>query len=307
MTDYTYERGIAIQIAAEAGSEIRRLYDARLAETYIKADDSPVTDADLASDRIIRGRLAEYFPDDGILTEEGIDDPARLAARRCWVVDPIDGTQQFVNRTGQFDVLVALVIEGRPVVGVMLQPATGFYMAAALGAGAIAGTVDSDETEPLLLAQPDHESRVVTTIWFGAPESLPYLDIFARRMEIAAPQTMETGVLIRGHLDPGMATIAAHANGTSISAFDQPAHGLIGVPMRGDGTMAWEWDYAAADMVVNEAGGRFTDWTGGFFQYNKADPRNMGGLVIGNTVGFHERMLEAIAPDVEAIGQLTRE
>ena len=73
--------------------------------------------------------------------------------------------------------------------------------------------------------------------------------------------------------------------------------------MRGDGTMAWEWDYAAADIVCHEAGGRFTDWRGEPFRYNKPTPRNEGGLVIGNTVELHGRMvtaLEPLIPEIEA-------
>ena len=307
MTDYRQDQAFAIQTAIEAGVEIRRFYEANSAMTHVKADESPVTDADLASDVIIRRRIAERFPDDAILTEEGIDDSVRVGADRCWVVDPIDGTQQFVNRTGQFDVLIALIVAGRPVVGVMLQPATGFYMAASVGNGAFAGTVDSVETEQLRLAQPDQTARVVTTIWFGAPDSRPFMDDFGQRMAIETPRTLETGVLIRGHLDPAMSVIGNNPMRSTIAAFEQPAHGLIGVPMRGDGTMAWEWDYAAADIVVNEAGGRFTDWTGDFFRYNKPVPRNVGGLVIGNSADFHARMLDAIAPDIDAINALRRE
>jgi len=71
MPDYTTELEFAIATAIEAGEEIRRLYDANSARTYTKPDDSPVTDADLASDRIIRARIGETYPDDAILTEEG--------------------------------------------------------------------------------------------------------------------------------------------------------------------------------------------------------------------------------------------
>src|SRR3954462_10381957 len=117
LAQYEREWRAAVEIAAEAAITVREIYEAQAAKVYTKSDDSPVTDADLAADRVIRQRLAESFPSDAILTEEGADDNARFSAKRCWVVDPIDGTQQFIERTGQFDVLIALIVEGRPVVG----------------------------------------------------------------------------------------------------------------------------------------------------------------------------------------------
>jgi 3'-phosphoadenosine 5'-phosphosulfate (PAPS) 3'-phosphatase len=301
MPDYTAEREFAIATATEAGAEIARLYDANSAQTYTKSDESPVTDADLASDRIIRSRIAATYPDDGILTEEGIDDPARLAARRVWIVDPIDGTIQFVKRTGQFDVLIALVVDGRPVVSVMLQPATGFYVAATAGSGAIAGIAGTGEQAEARLAPVNGDPRVATTIWLGAPESEPYLDRFAERMGVAPPEITQTGLIARGHLDPEMSLVRSRTDRQMVLAYDRPLHGFLGIPIRGDGTMAWEWDYAAADLVINEAGGRFTNWHGEYFTYNKRVPRNPAGLIIANTPVLHEQMLAAIEPEIDEV------
>src|SRR5687768_562762 len=125
---YSEELEFAIGVVNRASLEVRRLYEDQSAATYIKDDQSPVTDADLASDRIIREALAHEFPADAVLTEEGIDDESRLSAQRVWIADPIDGTQQYVDRTGQFDILLALVVGGRPVVSVMAQPATGVFL-----------------------------------------------------------------------------------------------------------------------------------------------------------------------------------
>jgi len=298
VNQYTSERDTAITIASEAAREIRRIYDAKEAQTYIKADASPVTDADLASDRIIRERIAAAFPGDAILTEEGADDAARLTAQRCWIVDPIDGTQQFVDRTGQFDVLIALVVDGRPVVSVMAQPVTGLILAAAAGAGATIGLIGSETRNQLVLRQPGPEPVLATTIWFGAPASAPYLARFAAAAGVAMPKVLPTGVLIRGHVDPIASGMAADP-----VAFPPAniAEGMIGLPYRGIGTLAWEWDFAAADLIVHEAGGRYTDWHGAQFRYNKSIPRNFGGLVIANTPELHDRMLAAIAPLIPEI------
>lgn len=98
-----------------------------------------------------------------------------------------------------------------------------------------------------------------------------------------------------------MPSIRDRADRRLVLAYDRPIHGLLGVPMMGDGTMAWEWDYVAADLVINEAGGRFTDWHGAFFTYNKPNPRNPGGLIIANTPHIHEQMLAAIAPEIDQV------
>jgi 3'-phosphoadenosine 5'-phosphosulfate (PAPS) 3'-phosphatase len=133
---YARELDIAVETALEAGAAVREFYDNMSAATYTKGDGSPVTDADLASDKIIRRRLGEAFPDDAILTEEGADEHTRLTNPRCWIVDPIDGTQQFIDRTGEFDVLIALVVEKRPAVGVLYQPTQDRALCAVAGAGA---------------------------------------------------------------------------------------------------------------------------------------------------------------------------
>ena len=115
---------------------VREFYDGETAATYAKGDGSPVTDADLAADRAIREVLNDRFPDDAILSEEGQDDEGRLSVSRCWIVDPIDGTEQFIQRTGEFDVLVALVEDGRPVVAAGYQPTTRLLLAATRRGGA---------------------------------------------------------------------------------------------------------------------------------------------------------------------------
>ena len=301
MTMYDAELEFAIATAIEAGTEIRRFYDDDSARAYTKADESPVTDADLASDRMIRSRIAATYPNDAMLTEEGTDDEGRLSAERVWIVDPLDGTIQFVERTSQFDVLIALVVGGRPVISAMYQPATGFLLAASAGGGTIAGIADDGVRTEAQLAKPESDVRFATTIWLGAPKSEPYLARFARRLGVEQPEITRTGLIARGHLDPRMPLIRERPDRQMVLAYDAPLHGFLGLPTYGDGTMAWEWDYAAADLVINEAGGRFTDWNGEFFVYNKPRPRNEGGLIIANTPEIHRRMLSAIAPEIDAV------
>src|SRR5215204_2822792 len=129
-----------LDTALAAGKAAEKLildfYNSASAETYTKLDGSFVTDADLAADRTIRKVISHAFPADALLTEEGTRDPDRLRNRRVWIVDPIDGTAEFVKRTGLFDVMIALAVEGRPVVAVSVNPVGKRTQAAVLGAGA---------------------------------------------------------------------------------------------------------------------------------------------------------------------------
>ena len=296
---YTHELTTAVEAAKAAGEAVLAHYDAQSAATYEKVDGSPVTDADLAADRIIRTWLTGAFPDDAILTEEGVDDPARLTAERVWIVDPIDGTAQFIERTGQFDVLIALVVDGRPVVGVMLQPSTGLYLAAAAGDGAVAGV--GDRTSPLHLAPlVDAPPRILTSVWFGAPMSLPLLNRVAGRLGSAAVASSDVGVVARSLVDRMPDLDLGAATATEVRP-TEPVDVVCGVPLSGDGTMAWEWDFVASDIVVTEAGGAFTDCWGRLHRYNKPRPRNAGGFVMSVDPGTHSRFLAALEPELREL------
>ena len=133
---YARELETALEAGRRAATVILEFYEAQSATTYTKGDGSPVTDADLASDRVIRETISNAFPGDALLTEEGAKDVDRLTNDRCWIVDPIDGTAQYVARTGLFDVMIALCVDGRPVVAVSVQPVASRIQAAVAGAGA---------------------------------------------------------------------------------------------------------------------------------------------------------------------------
>lgn len=278
---YEAELKVAIAAAQAAGDAVRDLYERAAAAAYTKGDGSPVTDADLAADRIIREHLEKAFPDDAILTEEGADDQARLGAERIWIVDPIDGTQQFIDRSGEFDVLIALAVNGVPVVGVMLQPTTGWYLAARQGAGAWTGQGAEHEPFALSPAPSDRPPRISTSIWLNMPHGLAGVQAAARRLGAEEPEVSVFGVIARHFAMP-----------------ERRHDTLIGLPTRVDQTMAWEWDFATADVIVREAGGAFTDAWGRPFRYNKPLPRNEGGIVLSVDPRTHERVLAAIEPEL---------
>ena len=266
----------AILAATEAAAAVRDLYDRHAAVTYTKGDGSPVTDADLASDRIIRRVLAEREPGVPILTEEGADGTDRLGVDRVWIADPIDGTQQFVERTGNFDVLLALVEGDRPVVAVALQPTTGLLCVAVAGSGSWAGN-EFGGLRPLNLpGTPPKTPTVGTSVWFGAPANLPSVERVAARLGGTVASVSGIDFTPRALLDP--------------RTFDL----LLGFRVDGGEMVAWEWDFAVGDLFLHEAGGRLTDLDGRPFSYNKPIPKIGRGLV----AGVHPALL---APAVAAV------
>ena len=128
------ERDLAIRAAREAGAIVRRYYASGV-RVREKGPDNPVTKADLEANACIRGLVAAEFPGDGWLSEETADSTERLASRRVWVVDPLDGTKEFIQHIPEFCVCIALVEDGRPAVAVEYNPAADRIYVAVRGAG----------------------------------------------------------------------------------------------------------------------------------------------------------------------------
>jgi 3'-phosphoadenosine 5'-phosphosulfate (PAPS) 3'-phosphatase len=270
-TVYQEEITTAVAAARAAGAVVRDLYDRSAATAHLKGDGSPVTDADLAADRIIRDALMRAFPADGILTEESGDDRVRLQTKRCWLVDPLDGTKQFIDRTGEFDILIALVVAGRPVLGVAYQPTTGLLLNAIAGQGA---WIEQDGHRQRLQFRPaSTPPRLATSIWFGAPATLPLLTRAASCLDAPPPDILPIGIYARNFAPP-----------------DNQYDALIGITS----LLGAEWDFAATDLIIHEAGGRMTDIAGHLHRYNKPDVQNQNGVVVSVDPATHQRIIEAL-------------
>ncbi|MEM9145514.1 MAG: 3'(2'),5'-bisphosphate nucleotidase CysQ [Pseudomonadota bacterium] len=136
MTDIADIETALTPLALEAGAAILTIYESGELGARAKADQSPVTEADLAADRLIAAGLARRFPDILAVTEEQAESHALAAAPRFFLVDPLDGTKEFVQRRGDFTVNIALIEAGRPVAGVVYAPARG-RLFATRGGGAV--------------------------------------------------------------------------------------------------------------------------------------------------------------------------
>jgi myo-inositol-1(or 4)-monophosphatase len=216
-----------------------------------KPGGSPVTDADLAVDALLTDRLRKARPGYGWLSEETGDDPARLAAERIFVVDPIDGTTAFMKNRPWFSVALAVVEHGRPVVGVVFAPALDEVYEAAEGSGA------------RLNGAPIHPSAARSLrdcAMLGDPAGFP---------EAAWPPMR---VERRNSIAYRMALVAA-------GAFDAAY-----AP-----TPKWDWDIAAGAAIATEAGACVTDHTGAEYRFNQADPRQPGLLCAA--AGIHGQLV----------------
>ena len=237
-----------IAIAREAAAAILAVY-VNAFEVEQKSDASPLTAADLAAHHCIVEGLERLTPDLPVLSEEAADIPweTRRHWQRYWLVDPLDGTREFVKRNGEFSVNIALVDGHEVVLGVVHAPALAVTYAAWRGAGAWKWSGDEDAPARIAVARPAGSPlRVALSRSHGSARMQGYLDALQAVHGEAACVRM--GSALKSCL---VAEGAADV---------YPRLGLTS-----------EWDTAAAQCVVEEAGGHMTDTTGERMRYNGKD------------------------------------
>jgi myo-inositol-1(or 4)-monophosphatase len=229
--------------AAARGGEIAMRFFGRNPEVRMKAGDSPVSAADIAVDEFLRRTLLSARPDYGWISEESA--PARAAGgRRSFVVDPIDGTRGFVDGRSTWCVSVAIVERGRPIAGVLDCPAQGERFGARSGGGAWKNEM------PLRVPPPGPITRI------AGPKKM--VDLMTER----------TGDIERIAYIPSLAyRLAMAADGRLDATFVKP--------------FSHDWDLAAADLILKEAGGQLRNRFGHEPAYAGEDPRH-GTLVAGS-------------------------
>jgi 3'(2'), 5'-bisphosphate nucleotidase len=246
---------LAEAAALEAGAAILAIHARGLAAAETKADGSPVTEADLAASDIILRHLREGTPGIPVLCEEA--DPLAIAplleGGRFWLVDPLDGTREFLSRNGEFTVNIALVEQGVAVAGVVLAPAQGVMWSGALG-GPGATRVDTATGA----RRPIHARR-------SSPDGL-------------------VALASRSHLDPATEAYLAGLPITSrlqigsAQKFGLLAEGRADIYPRFSPTM--EWDTAAGQAVLEAAGGSVTTPGGKPFRYGRREAGFRNGAFI---------------------------
>lgn len=258
-------RNKAVEAAVEAGRAILEIYHSGDFDVTVKGDDSPLTRADVASHEVIM----KYLANTGIpvLSEEGRDMPysERSGWSELWIVDPIDGTKEFIKRNGEFTVNIALAREGVPVLGVIYVPVTGELYVGVEGKGA------------LKALWPAAESREVEAAIHGA-ESLP-MDKAGRPFTAVASRSHmspETEEFIEG-LRSEHGEVALISKGSSLKLC-MVAEGKADCYPRFAPTM--EWDTAAGQAICMAAGFDVIDQnTGETMRYNREQLLNAWFLV----------------------------
>lgn len=229
-------------------------------EVEIKEDKSPVTLADQLVDKKIREYLGAFYPSHAFLTEESEDDERRLTNDYVWIIDPIDGTKDFVAKDGQFTVNIALSYKHEIVLGVIHAPVDNLTYFATKGSGAY-----------------KVRNGIVSEIYVN--NKLTDLTVVTSRFHLR-PQEVET---IEKHSDKITKRVTV---GASLKAC-LIAEGKAELSYRfSPGTK--EWDVAPAQIIIEEAGGIFVKPDGTRYSYNRKDVRNLEGYIIANR---HENIL----------------
>jgi len=218
-------------------------------------DNSPVSDADIAVDKLLRARLSTLAPQAGWLSEETEDLPSARAQAQVWIVDPIDGTRAFLAGFPDWTVSVALVENGRPRLAALYAPVTAEMFLAARGAGATCNG------KPIRVSAGERLDGAT----IAGPKR--YLERLAALNSSIRPQPKVHSLALRlarvaqGTLDAGFASSGSH-----------------------------DWDIAAADLLVHEAGGVVTDFTGGPLSYNR--PRTLQSALLAAGAARHAGLIE---------------
>ncbi len=250
---------IAKDIAVKAGIEVLDIYDKGTFETYEKEDESPVTSADYRANEIICEALARLTPNIPIMSEE-TEIPAleeRQAWTRYWLIDPIDGTQEFVARSGDFTINIALIERHQPVIGVIYWPCGESLYFASEGNGAYKRC--PVETKPISVRKFSVPSEDVIMIAISRRQSRER--VIERLSSSRKYQTLPTG-------------------SCSLKACFI-AEGKADVFMRLGVT--GEWDTGASECIINEAGGQIKAATFDMITYNKRkEVTNPDFVVLGD-------------------------
>jgi myo-inositol-1(or 4)-monophosphatase len=246
--------------AREAGALALSSFKAPV-RSWFKHGNSPVSEADIAVDSLLRNRLGSLCSDCAWLSEETEDHPARLTSKRVWIVDPIDGTRAFLAGLTDWTISIALAERGRPVLAAVYAPVTDELFLTAIGSGA------TYNGRPMAVSRDGslHGARIA-----GPRRYLERLSVINPNI-IPAPKVHSLAL-----------RLARVAQGTLDAAFAS--------------THSHDWDLAAADLLVHEAGGTLTTFGGEVLTYNRAEPTH-GALIAAGR--FRHRELSELIRDRE--------
>jgi 3'(2'), 5'-bisphosphate nucleotidase len=225
-----------------------------------------VTEADRLASAFLLKELKRMFPKDGFLSEEERDDPDRLTNSGVWIIDPLDGTVEFINGHDEFAVMIGLSVDGISNIGIVYQPVTEKLYYAELGSGAFL-----TENRTTRLLQVSRESNALAmTIALSRSHHTAEADLILR--ELGITKTISSGSigLKVGLIWEGRAHLYLHTSSHTS-----------------------QWDTCASEVILHEAGGRMTDLLNTALRYNGREVRNLNGVIASNGT-VHDRIAKAV-------------
>jgi 3'(2'), 5'-bisphosphate nucleotidase len=276
---YKCELRLAVDLAREAGAAVLDLYEGPLdiEQKYDLDGREPVTQADRLANDLIVHAIRKEFPDDGILAEESVDTDRRLGKSRVWMIDPLDGTNGFIDGNGDFAVQIGLAQDGDCVLGVVFQPLTGVLYRAVRGQGT---WIERQNEEPVQASVSDQTEFSLMCLAASRSHRSPRMDrvvkAFGIKQEIRRGSVgIKVGLIVERRCD-----LYIHLS-----------------------PRTKQWDTCAPQVILREAGGSFTDLFGQSIRYNSPELQHLNGLVATNGAS-HAQVIQALAPLLSEFGRL---
>tara|TARA_B100001146_G_C16151017_1_gene421184 strand:- start:112 stop:936 length:825 start_codon:yes stop_codon:yes gene_type:complete len=255
------ETNLAINSVIDAGKTVMKIYNQPF-ETKIKSDNSPITEADIASNKIIQKIISTS--DYPILSEETKDNKKRLEKETVWIIDPLDGTSDFINKTGEFTIMIGLVRKQVPVLGIIYCPPQNTLYVAQQNQGSYQ------------LAGEKWSKMSVSTI----------SDLTKSRTVYSRHHSEESERLFFKYIKTKKLT----KRGSSLKAIDV-ASGTSELYFTSTNKIK-QWDTCASYCLVKEAGGNMTDVYGNDLNYNIDDVNHQNGIIVSNGL-VHEKVVNS--------------
>jgi 3'(2'), 5'-bisphosphate nucleotidase len=253
------ELDVAIEAAIKAGISILEIYEGKY-KTHTKSDDSPITEADLKSNEIIKTILSKTKHK--ILSEEDKDDQNRLSEEVIWIVDPLDGTSDFIDKTGEFTVMIALIKNKKPIIGVIGWPTEKIIFAAQEGCGAF--RFSNGKWGKISVTKVSELSKCKAV---GSRHHLSEKEkMFIKKLGIkdftSIGSSLKVGKICSGEAEAYITTT----------------------------NKMKEWDSAASYCLISEAGGKMTDMLGNDITYNNKIVNHQNGILVTNGL-IHDKIV----------------
>lgn len=256
---YDRELEVAKEAARAAGQIILDIYH----QDYtieMKSNETPVTKADLEANAVIVAMIKQHFPNDALLSEESGDHLDRLHNRRCWIIDPLDGTKEFIKKNDEFAVNIALSFDNRIVLGVVYAPVFDELYYATEGDGAFLETVDSVSGEIMRRATRVSDRRESLKVLKSRSHENPRYAAILKNHEERILKTKNVGSSYKGCL---------------IAKGDYDVYYSFGTTS--------VWDVAPLEVILKESGGFMAQGDGSPFRYNIETTSNRLGFMMLNS------------------------